>query len=71
MLTPVGTLLNNEAVCEVMQSCFRICFEMRLSGFRQYCTRVIILRDIRPVTVVNIGLRSARRHYHVTNVLFS
>ena len=32
MLTPVGRLLSNESVCEIMQSCFRICFEMRLSG---------------------------------------
>ena len=31
VLTPVGALLTNEAVCEIMQSCFRICFEMRLS----------------------------------------
>uniref|UniRef100_H2ZA16 SEC7 domain-containing protein n=1 Tax=Ciona savignyi TaxID=51511 RepID=H2ZA16_CIOSA len=31
LLTKVGTLLTNEAVCEIMQSCFRICFEMRLS----------------------------------------
>ncbi|XP_063685753.1 Golgi-specific brefeldin A-resistance guanine nucleotide exchange factor 1-like [Bolinopsis microptera] len=31
MLTPIGAMLSNEAVCEVMQSCFRICFEMRLS----------------------------------------
>jgi len=31
MLTPVGCLLSNESVCEIMQSCFRICFEMRLS----------------------------------------
>ena len=32
MLTPVGQLLSNESVVEIMQSCFRICFEMRLSG---------------------------------------
>ncbi|CAM1293367.1 GBF1 (predicted) [Pycnogonum litorale] len=31
LLTPVGALLTNESVCEIMQSCFRICFEMRLS----------------------------------------
>ncbi|XP_031246391.1 Golgi-specific brefeldin A-resistance guanine nucleotide exchange factor 1 isoform X5 [Mastomys coucha] len=31
LLTPVGAHLTNESVCEVMQSCFRICFEMRLS----------------------------------------
>ncbi|MGH0126606.1 UNVERIFIED_CONTAM: hypothetical protein FKN15_035567 [Acipenser sinensis] len=31
LLTPVGAYLTNESVCEIMQSCFRICFEMRLS----------------------------------------
>lgn len=33
LLTPVGKLLSNESVCEIMQSCFRICFEIRLSGW--------------------------------------
>lgn len=32
LLTPAGAMLTNESVCEIMQSCFRICFEMRLSG---------------------------------------
>lgn len=31
LLTPTGAMLSNESVCEIMQSCFRICFEMRLS----------------------------------------
>ncbi|ELU03437.1 hypothetical protein CAPTEDRAFT_227129 [Capitella teleta] len=31
LLTPAGAMLTNESVCEIMQSCFRICFEMRLS----------------------------------------
>ncbi|XP_063817458.1 Golgi-specific brefeldin A-resistance guanine nucleotide exchange factor 1 isoform X3 [Pseudophryne corroboree] len=31
LLTPVGDHLTNESICEIMQSCFRICFEMRLS----------------------------------------
>ncbi|XP_069720363.1 Golgi-specific brefeldin A-resistance guanine nucleotide exchange factor 1 isoform X5 [Phaenicophaeus curvirostris] len=31
LLTAVGAHLTNESVCEIMQSCFRICFEMRLS----------------------------------------
>ncbi|XP_061196225.1 Golgi-specific brefeldin A-resistance guanine nucleotide exchange factor 1-like isoform X2 [Saccostrea echinata] len=31
LLAPAGVLLTNESVCEIMQSCFRICFEMRLS----------------------------------------
>ena len=31
MLSPVGLLLTNESVCEILQSTFRICFENRLS----------------------------------------
>uniref|UniRef100_A0AAF5PR72 SEC7 domain-containing protein n=1 Tax=Wuchereria bancrofti TaxID=6293 RepID=A0AAF5PR72_WUCBA len=31
LLTPVGRLLSNESVCEMMQSCFRISFEPALS----------------------------------------
>ena len=31
MLTPVGLLLTNEGVCEILQSTFRISFETRLS----------------------------------------
>lgn len=31
LLTPVGRLLSNESVCELMQSCLRICFEGALS----------------------------------------
>jgi brefeldin A-resistance guanine nucleotide exchange factor 1 len=31
LLCPPGVLLTNESVCEIMQSCFRICFEMKLS----------------------------------------
>ncbi|XP_035213232.1 Golgi-specific brefeldin A-resistance guanine nucleotide exchange factor 1-like isoform X2 [Stegodyphus dumicola] len=31
LLTPLGVLLTNESVCEIMQSCFRFCFETRLS----------------------------------------
>ena len=36
VLHPVGVLLSNESVCEIMQSCFRICFETRLSGSYSY-----------------------------------
>lgn len=32
VLHPGGTALTNESVCEIMLSCFRICFETRLSG---------------------------------------
>ncbi|XP_069705453.1 Golgi-specific brefeldin A-resistance guanine nucleotide exchange factor 1 isoform X3 [Periplaneta americana] len=31
MLSPEGTMLTNESVCEIMLSCFRICFESRLT----------------------------------------
>ncbi|XP_077538391.1 sec7 domain-containing protein garz [Haemaphysalis longicornis] len=31
LLSHMGALLSNESVCEMMQSCFRICFETRLS----------------------------------------
>lgn len=31
MLSPEGSALTNESVCEVMLSCFRICFEPRLN----------------------------------------
>ncbi|XP_037525238.1 Golgi-specific brefeldin A-resistance guanine nucleotide exchange factor 1 isoform X1 [Rhipicephalus sanguineus] len=31
LLSHVGALLSNESVCEMMQSCIRICFEPRLS----------------------------------------
>lgn len=31
MLNPEGSALTNESVCEVMLSCFRICFEPRLN----------------------------------------
>lgn len=30
-LSPVGVLLSNESLCEIMQTCIRICFEGRLS----------------------------------------
>lgn len=32
MLSPIGLFLTNSSVCEIMQSCFQICFENRLSG---------------------------------------
>nr|CAD7403115.1 unnamed protein product [Timema poppensis] len=31
ILSPEGSMLTNESVCEIMLSCFRICFETRLS----------------------------------------
>jgi brefeldin A-resistance guanine nucleotide exchange factor 1 len=32
LLSPVGSKMTNDSVCEILQSCFRICFETRLSG---------------------------------------
>lgn len=32
MLSPEGSFLSNECVCEIILSCFRICFETRLNG---------------------------------------
>jgi brefeldin A-resistance guanine nucleotide exchange factor 1 len=31
MLSPIGFYLTNSSVCEIMQSCFQICFENRLT----------------------------------------
>ncbi len=31
MLSPIGYYLTNSSVCEIMQSCFQICFETRLT----------------------------------------
>ncbi|KAK8721863.1 hypothetical protein OTU49_012614 [Cherax quadricarinatus] len=38
MLGPVGHLLTNESVCEILNSSFRICFETRLSELLRNCT---------------------------------
>lgn len=37
MLSPEGTMLTNETVCEIMLSCLRICFETRLSDLLRKC----------------------------------
>ncbi|CAM4905012.1 unnamed protein product [Rotaria socialis] len=31
LLSPIGSQMTNDSVCEILQSCFRICFETRLS----------------------------------------
>ncbi|KAF2354695.1 Sec7 domain [Trinorchestia longiramus] len=38
LLGPVGHLLTNESVCELLNSSFRICFETRLSELLRNCT---------------------------------
>lgn len=34
-LAPEGASLTNDSLCEIMLSCFRICFETRLNGIAQ------------------------------------
>ncbi|XP_046686267.1 Golgi-specific brefeldin A-resistance guanine nucleotide exchange factor 1-like [Homalodisca vitripennis] len=34
ILSPIGIMLTNDSVCEIMLSCLRICFETRLSASR-------------------------------------
>ena len=63
MLSPAGRLLSNESVCEIMQSCFRICFEMRLSG--EFCSQCV-LRLIVFVLCIPVKLVSQRRQYTCT-----
>ncbi|XP_012252835.2 Golgi-specific brefeldin A-resistance guanine nucleotide exchange factor 1 isoform X2 [Athalia rosae] len=46
MLAPAGNFLSNESVCEIMLSCFRICFETRLSELlrrtAEHCLRDMV-----------------------------
>ncbi|KAL4088566.1 hypothetical protein QTP88_023655 [Uroleucon formosanum] len=46
MMSPEGEFLPNESVCEIMMSCFRFCFEVRLSEFvrsyAEHCLKDII-----------------------------
>ncbi|XP_015172335.1 PREDICTED: Golgi-specific brefeldin A-resistance guanine nucleotide exchange factor 1 [Polistes dominula] len=46
MLSPAGDYLSDESVCEIMLSCFRICFETRLSELlrstAEHCLRDIV-----------------------------
>nr|XP_018903871.1 PREDICTED: Golgi-specific brefeldin A-resistance guanine nucleotide exchange factor 1 [Bemisia tabaci] len=37
MVSPAGTMLSDEKVCEIMFSCFKICFETRLSDLLRRC----------------------------------
>ena len=32
VLSPLGHMLTNESMCDIMLGCFRICFEHRLTG---------------------------------------
>jgi len=40
ILSSAGDHLSNDSICEIMLSCFRICFETRLSGKLQNRYRV-------------------------------
>lgn len=46
MLAPAGDYLSNESICEIMLSCFRICFETRLSELlrrtAEHCLRDMV-----------------------------
>ncbi|GMT18525.1 hypothetical protein PFISCL1PPCAC_9822, partial [Pristionchus fissidentatus] len=42
LLSPAGRLLSNEAVCDMMQSCFRICFETHLSELLRKAARTTL-----------------------------
>ncbi|XP_076161643.1 sec7 domain-containing protein garz isoform X2 [Ptiloglossa arizonensis] len=46
MLSPAGNYLSNESICEIMLSCFRICFETRLSELlrrtAEHCLRDMV-----------------------------
>ncbi|VVC44252.1 Hypothetical protein CINCED_3A003322 [Cinara cedri] len=46
MMSPEGEYLPNESVCEIMMSCFRFCFQVRLSesvrSYAEHCLKDII-----------------------------
>ncbi|GMR39825.1 hypothetical protein PMAYCL1PPCAC_10020, partial [Pristionchus mayeri] len=42
LLSPAVRLLSNEAVCDMMQSCFRICFELHLSELLRVAARTTL-----------------------------
>ena len=43
MLSPIGYHLTNSSVCEIMQSCFQICFETRLTELlRLSCESILV-----------------------------
>lgn len=45
-LSPEGSALTNDSICEIMLSCFRICFESRLNGINIYSTGSPIVYNI-------------------------
>lgn len=61
MLNPEGSALTNESVCEVMLSCFRICFEPRLSEQLRK-TSEQTLKDIVQLLFMRLPQFSEERH---------
>lgn len=43
MLSPIGINLTNSSVCEIMQSCFQICFEARLGELLRKTAELILI----------------------------
>ncbi len=50
MLSTIGNNLTNSSGCEIMQSCFQICFEARLGG---KCVSSLSLSDIIKLNLFN------------------
>ncbi|XP_067628120.1 Golgi-specific brefeldin A-resistance guanine nucleotide exchange factor 1 isoform X2 [Eurosta solidaginis] len=66
MRSPEGSVLSNEAVCEVMLSCFKICFEPRLNELlRRYAKKA--LKDM--VYLLFIRLPQFSEDRNAANVL--
>ena len=61
MLNPEGSALTNESVCEVMLSCFRICFETRLNELLR-STAEHALKDIVLLLFMRLPQFSEERH---------
>lgn len=61
MLSPEGSALTNESVCEVMLSCFRICFEPRLNELLRR-TAEHALKDIILLLFMRLPQFAEERH---------
>lgn len=46
VMSHYGVLLTNDAVCEIMQSCFRICFEVRLGELLRRSSEQILVEMV-------------------------
>lgn len=61
MLSPEGSALTNESVCEVMLSCFRICFEPRLNELLRRAAEHA-LKDIILLLFIRLPQFAEERH---------